>query len=183
MSIAQTTPQVTPPQVAQVTNPFDAPLQSEQKAGTPTPVQPQRTQQTQSENPFDVPLASERVKTPAEADAAASQTRQDLVSGLTGMANPSWSDEQKQQFAQGKAAGAVSVPMVASSYLAAHAALSAGVPALVGALTKGTISLGEWATEHPMAAKIIYHGIRSAIMGSAAGAAAKVVGKVIDSAP
>jgi hypothetical protein len=65
MSLAQTTPQVTaPPQAAEATNPFDAPLQSEQQAGTSSPIQPQRTAQgpPESGNPFDEPLASEKVQ-------------------------------------------------------------------------------------------------------------------------
>ncbi len=111
----------------------------------------------------------------------ASQTRQMLVSGLTGMPTPNMTDEQKAQFAQGKAAGAFSVPAVASTYRAAHAALAAGIPALAKALTAGAVGLGEWATQHPIAAKIVYHSLKAAITGTAIGAGAKVAGKVINS--
>ena len=45
----------------------------------------------------------------------ASQTRQMLVSGLTGMPTPNMSAADKASFERGKAAGAVSVPIVAGS--------------------------------------------------------------------
>lgn len=67
--------------------------------------------------------------------------------------------------------------------LSAHAALTQGFKALVPALTGGVQQIGEWATAHPMAAKALYHGIRAAIAGAGYGAAAKILGKVIDSAP
>ena len=113
----------------------------------------------------------------------ASDTRQMLVSGLTGMPTPNMTEQDKTEFQQGKAAGAISVPAVAGAYIAAHAALSAGIPALVTALTKGTVSLGEWAVEHPTAAKILWHGIGAAITGTAAGAGARLAGKIIREAP
>jgi hypothetical protein len=119
---------------------------------------------------------------PTSAEDDASNTRQMLVSGLTGMPTPNMTEQDKAQFEQGRAAGAVSVPAVAGAYLAAHSALAAGGPALVKALTTGAVGLGEWAREHPIAAKIIYHGIGAAIKGTMIGVGAKVAGKVIDSA-
>jgi len=110
-----------------------------------------------------------------------SQTRQMLVSGLTGMPTPNMTDQDRAEFAEGKAAGAISVPAIAASYLGAHAALSAGISALVPALTKGTVALGQWAEAHPLAAKIVFHSIKAAITGTAIGAGAKIAGKVIDS--
>jgi hypothetical protein len=50
---------------------------------------------------------------PRTAEEEASNTRQMLVSGLTGMPTPNMTEREKAQFAQGKAAGAVSVPAVA----------------------------------------------------------------------
>lgn len=44
-----------------------------------------------------------------------SQTRQMLVSGLTGMPTPNMSPQDQESFQQGKAAGAVSVPLVAGA--------------------------------------------------------------------
>jgi hypothetical protein len=113
----------------------------------------------------------------------ASQTRQMLVSGLTGMVTPNMTEQDKTEFAQGKAAGAISVPAIAGMYLGAHAALTAGISGLVPALTKGTVALGEWAAEHPVAAKIIWHSVGAAITGTAAGVGARVAGKVIKAAP
>jgi hypothetical protein len=51
-----------PDPAAVLDNPFDAPFASEQQAGTPAPVQPQRTASgpPESDNPFDEPLASEK---------------------------------------------------------------------------------------------------------------------------
>jgi hypothetical protein len=48
-------------------------------------------------------------------DEQASQTRQMLVSGLTGMPTPNMTEADKAQFQKGKAAGAVSVPLVAGA--------------------------------------------------------------------
>lgn len=60
-----------------------------------------------------------------------------------------------------------------------HALVSAGLKALGPALIRGTVAVGEWAAEHPVAAKAVYHTIKWAIQGSAAGTAAKIIGKVI----
>lgn len=89
-------------------NPFDQPL----------PPSPSEVVKTSSNgNPFDEPLPP----SPAEAGRAAtapedkaSNTRQMLVSGLTGMPTPNMTDADKASFAKGKAAGAVSVPAVAA---------------------------------------------------------------------
>ena len=60
--------------------------------------------------------------------AQASQNRLSLVSGLTGMPTPNMSEADKASFEQGKAAGAVSVPLVAA------AATGVGSPAVRAAL-------------------------------------------------
>jgi len=112
-----------------------------------------------------------------------SQTRQMLVSGLTGMPTPNMTEQDKADFASGKAAGAISVPAVAGVYLGAHAALSAGIPALTKALTGGALAVGAWAEEHPVAAKIIWHVVGNAIKGTTIGAGARITGKIINSVP
>jgi len=99
-------------------NPFDVPLNSELQESQ------QRQQVAQSSpdyNPFDEPLASEKAEAAHAANAkanpedAASNTRQMLVSGLTGMPTPNMTDADKASFERGKAAGAVSVPAVAGA--------------------------------------------------------------------
>jgi hypothetical protein len=49
----------------------------------------------------------------------ASQIRQMAVSGLTGMPTPNMTDADKKSFAKGKAAGAISVPVVAGATIGA----------------------------------------------------------------
>jgi len=92
-------------------------------------------------------------------------------------------DQDRAEFERGKIAGAISVPAVAGTYLAAHASLAAGIPPLMKALTGGTVAVGEWAAEHPIAAKIIWHSIGAAITGTAAGVGARLAGRVIRDAP
>lgn len=70
--------------------------------------QRQQAQQVQTQQP--------KPPTPEE---QASQTRQMAVSGLTGMPTPNMSAQDKAEFEQGKAAGAVSVPVVAAGTVAA----------------------------------------------------------------
>jgi len=96
----------------------------------------------------------------------ASQTRQMLVSGLTGMPTPNMSQEDIQQFQQGKAAGAVSVPIVAAG-AAGAAALPGAVSAGATALTPHVIKVGQWAVEHPVAAKALYTLVKDVALGAA----------------
>jgi hypothetical protein len=103
-----TTPAITPNANA---NPFDTPLPSEvhehQQAVAASP----------TGNPFDEPLPSEKAEAQAKANPEqdASNTRQMLVSGLTGMPTPNMTDQDKASFERGKMAGAVSVPAVAGA--------------------------------------------------------------------
>ena len=100
-------------------NPFDAPLASEvqehQQAMAAT------VSTSANGNPFDEPLMSEKAEAQAQANAAAnpeqeaSNTRQMALAGLTGMPTPNMSEADKASFEQGKAAGAVSVPVVAAA--------------------------------------------------------------------
>jgi hypothetical protein len=112
----------------------------------------------------------------------AHQTRMSALAGLTGMPTINMSEQDKASFAQGKSAGAVSVPLVAGA-VSTPAAVSAGVSALAPALTRGVIGMTAWAAEHPIAAKIIWEGLKASMYGTAAGAGAKVAGKIIKAAP
>jgi len=75
----------------------------------------------------------------------ASNTRQMLVSGLTGMPTPNMTDADKASFARGKAAGAVSVPLVAGATLGATAA-----PEIIPAVVNKAKAVVEWAKANPI---------------------------------
>jgi hypothetical protein len=104
-------------------NPFDKPLDSE--VGEHQQAHAATTQASPIGNPFDEPLLSEKAEAQAKANAAAnpedaaSQTRQMAVAGLTGMPTPNMSEADKASFEQGKAAGAISVPVVAGAVASA----------------------------------------------------------------
>jgi len=106
MSTSATTPNISD-------NPFDTPLPSEvhehQQASAATVAA--------GGNPFDEPLPSEKAeaKLKANPEEDASNTRQMLVSGLTGMPTPNMTAQDKASFERGKMAGAVSVPAVAGA--------------------------------------------------------------------
>src|SRR4030095_10114598 len=85
----------------------------------------------------------------------ASNTRQMLVSGLTGMPTPNMTEQEKTQFAQGKAAGAISVPLVAGGTAASGAAVAA-LPRVIPATIQGVKAVGSWASAHPIQAYILY---------------------------
>src|SRR5438552_11791704 len=75
----------------------------------------------------------------------ASQTRQMLVSDLTGMPTPNMTEADKTSFAKGKAAGAVSVPLVAGATLGATAA-----PEILPAVVNKAKAVVEWAKANPI---------------------------------
>jgi hypothetical protein len=79
---------------------------------------------------------------PSNPEQDASNTRQMMVSGLTGMPTPNMSDADRASFERGKAAGAVSVPVVAG--VTTGAAL---LPEAVGGAEK-ILQLSETALEH-----------------------------------
>lgn len=83
-------------------------------------------------------------------DDKASNTRQMLVSGLTGIPTPNMTDADKASFARGKAAGAVSVPLVAGATLGATAA-----PEVVPPIVDKAKSVVKWATSNPGKSYII----------------------------
>jgi len=111
-----TTPAVTPNP-----NPYaefggvsvDAPTPS-----TPTTTQPQGATPSSpsTTNPYaefgGIAIPDENTPPPVSPEEKASQTRQMLVSGLTGMPTPNMTAEEKANFEKGKAAGAISVPVV-----------------------------------------------------------------------
>jgi hypothetical protein len=115
----------------------------------------------------------------ASAEDQASQTRQMLVSGLTGMPTPNMTADDRASFERGKAAGAVSVPAVAGA-VATPAVLSAGVNALLPAVTRGVVGVTEWAAQHPVASKMIWEALKAGLTGTAAGAGARFAGKIIN---
>lgn len=94
-------------------NPFDTPLPSEVQEHQQTSA----ARVSAGGNPFDDPLPSEKAEAQLKANPAedASQTRQMLVSGLTGMPTPNMTEQDKASFERGKMAGAISVPAVAGA--------------------------------------------------------------------
>jgi hypothetical protein len=83
-------------------------------------------------------------------DDKASNTRQMLVSGLTGMPTPNMTDADKASFERGKAAGAVSVPVVAGATLGATAA-SEIAPSVV----EKAKAVVDWAKANPIKATAV----------------------------
>src|SRR5438552_13653395 len=80
----------------------------------------------------------------------ASQTRQMLVSGLTGLPTPNMNDADKASFARGKAAGAVSVPVVAGATLGATAA-----PELLPSIVDKAKAVAQWAKANPIKSLVV----------------------------
>jgi hypothetical protein len=64
-----------------------------------------------------------------------------------------------------------------------HAALGAGFKALLPALTSGVVGMGTWAEEHPIAARALWEGLKVVMTGTAAGAGARIAGKIIKASP
>ena len=75
----------------------------------------------------------------------ASNTRQMLVSGLTGMPTPNMTAADKASFERGKAAGAVSVPIVAAGTAGATAA-----PEIIPQVVQKAKAVAEWAKANPI---------------------------------
>jgi len=94
----------------------------EQLAQQPSPTSSEPTQLSPLEQLLQQkPQEQPQTKTPEE---TASDTRQMLVSGLTGMSTPNMTDADKASFEQGKAAGAGTATLLSSApllgYLAPH---------------------------------------------------------------
>lgn len=109
---------------------------------------PQNNPSSDVATPFDA-IATASTASPAPEDKA-SNTRQMLVSGLTGMPTPNMTDADKASFARGKAAGAVSVPLVAGATLGASAAAEV-IPSVVDK-AKAVVT---WAKNNPIRAASI----------------------------
>ncbi len=77
-----------------------------------------------------------------------SDVRMKLVSGLTGLPTPNMTEQDKADFAQGRAAGALSVPVVAGATIGATAAASA-LPAVLPHTVAGIKAIGTWAEANP----------------------------------
>jgi hypothetical protein len=124
---------------------------------------------TASADPFTVFGGTAQASTPAQSgpspDEQASQTRQMLVSGLTGMPTPNMSDEDKKSFARGKAAGAVSVPVVAGAATGATA-LAEAVPSVLPHTIEGVKAIGAWAAKNPVQAYLLYQVMKDLIPGA-----------------
>jgi hypothetical protein len=72
------------------------------------------------------------------------------------------------------------------SLIETHAAMSAGIKALVPALTSGVVAVGKWAEEHPVAAKAILETLKVAaagVAGAAAGVAGSAAKRIINASP
>jgi hypothetical protein len=95
----------------------------------------------------------------------ASQTRQMLVSGLTGMPTPNMSSEDRANFEKGKAVGAVSVPVVAGT-ATGLTAISEALPSVLPHTIDGVRAIGTWASAHPVQAYILYQVIRDLVPGA-----------------
>jgi hypothetical protein len=86
-----------------------------------------------------------------------------------------------ENFVDGASTGALAdAPL---DVLAAHGAMTEGFKAFVPALTKGVQGVGEWAVTHPMAAKAVWETLKAVMIGTAAGTASKIIGKVINASP
>jgi hypothetical protein len=131
-------------------NPFDQPLNSEVQESQQRQVATQ--QASPNGNPFDEPLASEVAEKNAKVNLEdqASKNRQMMVSGMTGMPTPNMTDADKASFERGKAAGAISVPVVAGATLAATAA-----PEVVPTIVQKAKAVAEWAKTNPLRAYAI----------------------------
>ena len=87
----------------------------------------------------------QKQQAPPSAADDASNTRQMLVSGLTGMPTPNMTEADKASFEKGKAAGAISVPVVAGATLGATA-----TPEVVPEIVQKAKAVAEWAKANPI---------------------------------
>ena len=99
-----------------------------------------------------------------QADQQASDTRQMLVSGLTGMPTPNMSAQDRAQFEQGKAAGAMSVPAVAGTVSGGASVGPAIGSAATWAIPK-IVKAGQWAENNKMQAYLLYQTLSNLVPG------------------
>jgi len=105
---------------------------------------------------------AKHVRSPEE---QASQDLQSMVSGLTGMPTPNMSVEDRAQFERGKAAGAVSVPLVAGAATGATA-IAEALPSVLIHTVEGVKALGTWAEAHPYKAFMLYQVAKELLPGA-----------------
>jgi hypothetical protein len=109
------------------------------------PSTPQPQQGAVSGLPAGYTLEKDNPSTsPQTTEDKASNTRQMLVSGLTGMPTPNMTEADKASFAKGKAAGAISVPVVAGATLGATAA-----PEVLPPIIDKAKAVVKWAVSNP----------------------------------
>jgi len=120
--------------------------QSSQQQSTPSqpqgnlsPLEQWEAQQTKQQQP--------QQSTPVD---EASETRQMLASGLTGMPTPNMSAADRASFERGKAAGAVSVPIVAGATLAAT-----GAPEVVPSIVDKAKAVAQWTKANPIKSLVL----------------------------
>ena len=62
----------------------------------------------------------------------------------------------------------------------APSVLSAASNAVLPALTSGVVGVTKWAAEHPVAAKLMWEGLKAGVKGAGLGAGMKLAGKLIN---
>jgi hypothetical protein len=140
-------------------------VSTDQATSTPRP-----SKQNTNSDPFSgfggsTVAASTPTSSVPSADDQASQTRQMLVGGLTGMPTPNMSEEDKRSFERGKVAGAVSVPVVAGA-TAGATELAEAVPSVLTHTVEGVKAIGAWAGKNPVQAYLLYQVMKDLVPGA-----------------
>ena len=135
-------------------------------SGTPSPIHPglPGSVSTQELGGLQTLLSAKDAPEPSPEEQQ-SKTRQMLVSGLTGMPTPVMNDQDKAEFARGKAAGAVSVPLVAGATAGATAGASALLPAVLPHTVAGIKAIGTWAEANPAKAYGLFLLLKEMVPG------------------
>jgi hypothetical protein len=81
------------------------------------------------------------------------------------MPTPNMSAEDRAQFERGKAAGAVSVPLVAGAATGATA-IAEALPSVLIHTVEGVKALGVWAEAHPYKAFMLYQVAKELLPGA-----------------
>jgi hypothetical protein len=162
----QTTPPQTTPQTASPDAWGQAATELSQQAPQPAqPSQPQQTNDAWGQAQAELSGQQTQTKPVLSPDEQASQTRQSMVSGLTGMPTPNMSAEDRAQFERGKAAGAVSVPVVAGA-ATGGTAIAEALPSVLIHTVEGVKALGVWAEAHPYKAFMLYQVAKELLPGA-----------------
>lgn len=105
-----------------------------------------------------------------------SQTRQMLVSGLTGMPTPNMNEQDRASFERGKVAGAMSVPIVAGATIGGTQ-IAQGLSAAVPSTIEHVKAIGTWAAKNPVQAYLIFKALQETIPSF------KKLAGIVDNAP